>query len=80
MTATKHIGERMSQRGMTKRMLELVMEFGKEQGDKIVLNRKTTQYLLDEIDQTKKDLLKVMDKGGIVVVCDNETLITTYRV
>lgn len=80
MRATKHLGERMSQRGMTKRMLELVMEFGKEQGDKIVLNRKTTQYLLDEMDQIKRDLLKVMDKGGIVVVCDNETLITTYRV
>jgi hypothetical protein len=79
MTATKHIGERMSQRGMTKRMIELVMEFGKEQGDKVILNRKATQSILHEMDQLKKDLLKVMDKGGIVVVMDNETLITTYN-
>ncbi|MFY9141288.1 hypothetical protein [Sulfuricurvum sp.] len=79
MKATKHIGERMSQRGMTKRMIELVMEFGKEQGDKVILNRKATQSILHEMDQLKKDLLKVMDKGGIVVVIDNDTLITTYK-
>lgn len=79
MIATKHIGERMSQRGMTKRMIELVMEFGKEQGDKVILNRKAMQSILHEMEQLKKDLLKVMDKGGIVVVIDNDTLITTYN-
>lgn len=79
MTATKHISERMSQRGMTKRMIELAMEYGKEQGDKIILNRKITQSILNEMDQLKKDLLKVMDKGGIVVVCENDILITTYK-
>lgn len=79
MTATKHISGRMSQRGMTKRMIELAMEYGKEQGDKIILNRKATQSILNEMDQLKKDLLKVMDKGGIVVVCDNDILITTYK-
>lgn len=54
MIATKHIGERMSQRGMTNRMIELVMEFGKEQGDKVILNRKATQSILHEMDQLKK--------------------------
>ncbi len=30
-------------------------------------------------DKLRKDLLKVRDKGGIVVVESNETVITTYR-
>jgi hypothetical protein len=69
----------MSQRGLPKKIIDLVLEFGKDKGDKLILNRKETQKLIDEVDNFKRDLLKVMDKGGVTVVLDNEFLVTTYN-
>lgn len=79
MFPTKHFQSRMSQRGLPKKIIDLVLEFGKDKGDKLILNRKETQKLIDEVDNFKRDLLKVMDKGGVTVVLDNESLITTYN-
>lgn len=79
MVTTKHCQARMAQRGLPKRLLDLVLEFGKDSGDKLVLNKKTTQILIDEIDSMRKELLKIMDKGGVSVVINNETLITAYN-
>ena len=79
MKTTKHSLARMSQRGLTKKLVDIVFEFGKDKGDKLILNRKATQKLIDEIDTIRKDLLRVMDKGGVTLVVDNETLITTYN-
>lgn len=74
MKTTKHSLARMSQRGLTKKLVDIVFEFGKDKGDKLILNRKATQKLIDEIDSIRKDLLRVMDKGGVTLVMDNETL------
>ncbi len=79
MKTTKHSLVRMSQRGLTKKLVDIVFEFGKDKGDKLTLNRKATQKLIDEIDSIRKDLLRVMDKGGVTLVVDNETLITAYN-
>ena len=79
MLTTKHLAQRMSQRGITKKMIDLAMEYGIDKGDKIVLNRKITQKILKDLEALKKDLLKVMDKGGVIVICDADTLITTYN-
>jgi len=79
MVTTKHCQARMSQRGLPKRLLDLVIEFGKDKGDKLILNRKTTQKVIDEIDSLRKELLRVMDKGGITVVLDNDIVITAYN-
>ncbi len=80
MLTTKHCQARMSQRGLPKRLLDLVLEFGKDKGDKLILNKKATQKVIDEIDSIRKELLRVMDKGGVTVVLDNDTLITTYNI
>ena len=80
MLTTKHCQARMSQRGLPKRLLDLVLEFGKNKGDKLILNKKATQKVIDEIDSIRKELLRVMDKGGVTVVLDNDTLITTYNI
>jgi len=80
MVTTKHCQARMSQRGLPKRLLDLVLEFGKNNGDKLILNKKATQKVIDEIDSIRKELLRVMDKGGVIVVLDNDTLITTYNI
>ncbi len=79
MLTTKHCLARMSQRGLPKRLLDLVLEFGKDKGDKLVLNKKTTQKVIDEIDMLRKELLRIMDKGGVTVVIDNNSLITAYN-
>lgn len=79
MVTTKHCQARMSQRGFPKRLLDLVLEFGKDSGDRLILNKKATQKVLDEIDAIRKELLKVMDKGGVTLVLDNDALITAYN-
>ena len=80
MVTTKHCQARMSQRGLPKRLLDLVLEFGKNKGDKLILNKKATQKVIDEIDSIRKELLRVMDKDGVTVVLDNDTLIITYNI
>jgi hypothetical protein len=79
MVTTKHCQSRMAQRGLPKRLLDLVLEFGKDSGDKLILNKKATQMVIDEIDTMRKELLRIMDKGGVTVVLDNEALITAYN-
>jgi len=79
MVTTKHCQARMSQRGLPKRLLDLVLEFGRDSGDKLILNKKATQKVIDEIDTMRKELLRVIDKGGVTVVIDNESLITAYN-
>ena len=76
---TKHSLARMSQRGLTKQLIELVVEFGKDRGDKVILNKKMTQKVISEIDCLRKELVKIIDKGGVTVVMDNGSIITAYN-
>jgi hypothetical protein len=79
MTMTRHAHKRMGQRGITLRLINVVREHGVQRGDKLLLGRQNIDDLVQDLDKLRKDLLKVRDKGGIVVVESNETVITTYR-
>lgn len=79
MAKTRHIHKRMSQRGITDRMLKVVSKFGMTQGDKQILDRKNIDALVKSMDGLRKDLLKMRDKGGVVVVEVEDTQITTYN-
>ena len=79
MFSTNHFKSRMSQRGLPKKVIDLVLEFGKDEGDRLFLDRKETQKIIYQIDNLRNNLLKVMDKGGVAVVVEDETLITTYN-
>ena len=79
MITTNHILARMSQRGISKKLIDLVYEYGKGKGDQLILNKKTTQKVIQEIDSLRKELLRIMDKGGVTVVLDNDALITAYN-
>ena len=79
MFSTNHFKSRMSQRGLPKKVIDLVLEFGKNEGDKLFLDRKETQKIIYQIDNLRNNLLKVMDKGGVAVVVEDEILITTYN-
>ena len=79
MTKTSHLVVRMSQRGITQEMIDLVRRFGERFGDRIVLKRKDIQKTIDELDELRASLLKIMDKGGVVVVEEDGVLVTAYR-
>lgn len=79
MAKTRHIQRRMSQRGIQQGMLDLVHQFGIEQGDRCVLNRKACTDVLRELDRIRKDVIKMQEKGGLVLVREGDTDITAYR-
>jgi len=79
MKTTLHIQQRMSQRGVNREMVELVLNHGRLEQDRYVLGRKDAQNLLCSLQRQERELKKVLDKGGVVVVAKNDALITTYN-
>ena len=79
MYETLHINQRARQRGITNRMIELTLEYGVVQADKIKLGTKRIKKLLRTHKHIKADLLKIMDKGGLVVVVSGAAMITAYN-
>ena len=83
MYETLHINQRARQRGITNRMIELTLEYGIVQSDKVKLGTRRIKKLLKNRKQIsqdlKRDLLKIMDKGGLVVVVSGAVLITAYN-
>jgi hypothetical protein len=76
---TKHLNQRMNQRGISADMVALACEFGEVDQDKFVLGRKSLDRLLGELDRLKRVAMKARDKGGIVVVECDGAQITTYN-
>ncbi|BBG91783.1 DUF4258 domain-containing protein [Aeromonas caviae] len=79
MERTHHIKQRMTQRGISKRMVELVLNYGYVEHDKYVLRPKDAERIVAELQEDLRDMKKILDKGGVAVVVDGETLITTYN-
>ncbi len=79
MHETLHLNQRVRQRGITNRMIELTLEFGMVQADKIKLGTKRIKKLLRTHKELKSDLLKILDKGGLIVVASESSLITAYN-
>lgn len=77
--STKHMQARMSQRGIPRELVELVRQFGRDDQDRLVLDRRALRCLLDEVRGLERTVLKALDKGGIVVVECGNALITTYN-
>ena len=70
---------RMSQRGIPGDLVELVRQFGRDDEDRLILNRKDLHGLLCELRGLERNVLKALDKGGVVVVEAGGALITTYN-
>lgn len=79
MKKTRHGMQRMSQRGISQAMVELVMQYGEPNQDEVVLGRRQAERLLKQRQEEMKVLKKVLDKGGLVVVANDDTVITTYN-
>jgi len=76
---TKHALARMNQRGITKEMVELALDYGKFVKDKVVLGRKEIKKLIKKYPALKSKLLKLFDSKGLVVVFENNYIITVYK-
>ena len=75
---THHFDQRMNQRRITKDLIDLALEHGEIDQDRHVLNRKRLLAMLEETRRQERMILKAMDKGGVVVVENSGSLITTY--
>ncbi len=78
MAKTRHIHQRMNQRAITSQMLEIVKMFGVDDGDKTILNSKGIDAALDELQKLSKQMQRMRERGGIVLVESGDTEITTY--
>lgn len=70
MKRTKHIDIRMNQRGISQYMIDMVLQFGYHTDDcKVVLDKKGVQKAIFEIDNTRRKLMKILDKQGFSCDC-----------
>lgn len=60
-------------------MVEYVLPHGSQEKDKVVFGKKEAKQRLSALDQERRLLMKINDKGGVIVVADGETMITTYN-
>ena len=93
MRITKHADQRMNQRGITKEMLQLTLQYGEVQEEVTTLSRDAAVRLVAELQRQMKIAKKVVDKGGLSVVTAfseesvifegtiilDEIIITTYN-
>lgn len=80
MARTRHIGRRMSQRGIKQALINLTLQFGEDAQDKCVLGRRGLRQLIDELRDLERTAMQALDKGGVIVVQADGALITTYNV
>lgn len=78
MGKARHMGIRMSQRGINSVLVDLTLQFGEDIGDKCVLSRQGLKQLISSLRALERAAMHALDKGGIVVVQVDGSLITTY--
>jgi len=79
MQTTQHAMQRMSQRGVTGDMVDFVLNYGFVEQDKYVLGKRQALELLNDLKKQERLVKKILDKGGVTVVAQDDVLITTYN-
>lgn len=79
MQRTRHLDKRMNQRGITSAMVDLTVEYGSLKQDKYVLSRSEALELRSQKESELRTLMKVIDKGGLVVVEVDNAQLTAYN-
>lgn len=80
MRFSRHARIRMGQRGIPGRMIELARKHGRIEGDQWVLDIREAKAALDQVMVERAALLKVIDKGGLVVIEEDDTVVTAYNI
>lgn len=79
MHATHHCKARRAHRGIPLNIVDYVLTHGSQSRDKVVFGDREAKQRLAELDEERRLLMKIKDKGGVVVVANGETVITTYN-
>ncbi len=79
MNTSTHFYCRMNQRGIRKGLIDLALELGEMDGDRYVLTTRIIDQENEKMRLRKKLLDDARKKGGVVVVAEDGTLITTYH-
>jgi len=80
MHVTQHAHDRMTQRGLSRRLVDFTRRHGRVEGDRHVLDRNESRRLIDELEEELRLARRVHDRGGVAVVDSGDTLITAYNV
>lgn len=75
---TKHMGDRMRQRGISEKMVGAILELGEWAGDRLTLSQKVLEPLLQRKREELKLLERLARRGGVSIVVDGDSLITVY--
>ena len=79
MHISQHAGQRMNQRGISRRLVDFALRHGRIEGDKHILDRNESRRIIDELQEELRLAKRALDKGGITVVEGGDTLITAYN-
>ena len=79
MHLTHHAGQRMNQRGISRRLVEFTLRHGRLDGNKHVLDRRESLALIDALTEELRLAKQIADKGGVAVVDGQGAVITTYN-
>ena len=80
MHVTQHAHDRMTQRGLSRRLVDFTLRHGRVEGDRHVLDRNESRRLIDELEEELRLAPRVHGRGGVAVVDSGDTLITAYHV
>ena len=76
---SQHAGQRMNQRGISRRLVEFALRHGRVEGNKHILDRNESRRVIDALMEELRLAKRALDKGGIAVVEGGATLVTTYN-
>lgn len=80
MHVSQHAAQRMTQRGISRRLVDFTLRHGRVEGHKHILDRNESRRLIDALEEELRLAKRVLDKGGVTVVEGDDTLITAYNV
>ncbi len=80
MCRTRHMQQRMSQRGITSEIVKMAGIFGICNGDIITMTGINCEFLSNVPAKFKRTLDKMAQEGGCTVVNKGRSLITAFRV
>lgn len=79
MNITLHADQRMNQRGISRRLLDFTLRHGRLVGDKRILDRKESLRLIAALNEELRLAKQVLDKGGVAVVDNQDSVVTAYK-
>jgi hypothetical protein len=76
---TRHGGKRAKTRGFPHTLIHLIREHGRWVGGRLVLNRRDMRTCLEQVDEFRRRVVRLLDKGGgTAVFGEDDQLITIF--